>query len=112
MMNPKEAAEAWKTVCRSYDETIEGNKPRAAAELILERLGQEKTMEVFAVIARIHKHDGRISPRNRALLNQQVFDPDCLDHDTSPVFYAGIDHIHMAHVDNLFSAILRIVGER
>ena len=107
MMTPKEAMEAWNTVIDTYKETVMQNNPEVTVTEIVKRLGKEKTNEIFATIAMIKKHDGRISLRNRDKLRSISVNPDCLVRDRfeNPLLTCALDYIHTAHIDNMISRL-------
>lgn len=105
-MTPKECAECWKTVCRCYDETIEKNNPKVTMYKIVETLGTEKAKEVFAAVSQIKKGDGRIYGENRRYMESIPVNPECVDwKHGNPMIYAGLDHIHTAHISNLITEL-------
>ena len=111
MMTPKECADAWKEVCRIYDETREVDRPDNTMDKILETLGMDKTLEVFATVAAIKKHDGRIYGKNREFMNSIPVNPDSLIWDHSnPMASSYMDHIHTAHISNLISELRKRRG--
>lgn len=106
MLSPKECAEAWKTVIRVYDDTISENKPDLTMEKILDELGVEKTKEIFATVAALKKHDGRIYGKNREAMNAIPVNVECVEWTRSnPVIYADLDHIHTSHINNLITQL-------
>lgn len=108
MMSPKECASAWTEVCRIYDETREINRPDKTIDKILETLGMDKTLEVFATVAAIKKHDGRIYGGNKEFVNSIPVNLDSVrwEHG-NPMASSYMDHIHTAHINNLISELRR-----
>lgn len=101
-------ATAWKEVVRIYNETRETN-PKTTMNQIIEHLGIDNTKEVFATIAAIKKHDGRISRINREYMNGIPVNPRCMEYNyNNPILYAGLDDIHMAHIDQLITELRKI----
>lgn len=110
-MTPKECAKAWKEVLRIYDETRE-TTPRTTMDKIVESLGIEKTKEVFATVAAIKKHDGRIYGDNRKYMDSISINPECVERKFgNPMIYAGLDDIHTAHINQLITELRRILNE-
>ena len=106
MMTPKEAMEAWSTVINTYKETIGQNDPEITVKKIIKKLGKKKTNEIFATIAMIKKHDGRISPINRNKLRSISINPDCLVCDRwNPLLRCDLDYIHTSHINNMISKL-------
>lgn len=106
MMTPKECAEAWKTVIKCYDETRVTNNPKVTIEKITEILGIENTKEVFATVAKIKQHDGRIYGENRKYMESITVNPECvIQRNGNPMIYSGLDHIHTAHINNLITQL-------
>ena len=106
MMEPKECAEAWKTVVSIYQETIKGDSAKITMKKIVETLGLGKTREVFATVAAIKKHDGRIYGENRDYMNSIPVHPDAVvcSHD-NPVFNCNLDYIHTSHINQLITEL-------
>lgn len=76
---------------------------------IIEWLGIDNTKEVFATIATIKKYDGRISHINREYTNSIPVNRLCIRPlRDNPVIYAGLDDIHMAHIDQLITELRKI----
>ena len=109
MMSINGCAKAWKKVCNCYDETRDENNPCVTMQKIVDELGMEQTREVFATVAKIKEHDGRISAYNRKQLENVVVNPECLING-NPIMYAGLDHIHTAHIDNLITELVKILN--
>ena len=106
MMNGTEAREAWQKVCEIYDATREENRPAVTIQAIIKELGIEKTREVFAVISKIKKNDGRIYGRNREFMDSIPTDPSISEWSReNPMLHAGLDHIHTAHISNLITEL-------
>ncbi len=109
MMKPEECVEAWKTIIECYDNSIEKNNPEVTMNKIIETLGLDKTEEVFATVAAIKSHDGRIYGKNREYMNSIIINPECVEwkHE-NPMIYAGLDHIHTAHINNLITELWKV----
>lgn len=105
-MDAKECASAWKTVVRCYKDTIGDNNPEITMERIISELGMESTLTVFAVVAKIKSHDGRIYGKNREFMESIPTDETCtVWNEDNPVLYAGLDDIHTAHINNLITEL-------
>ena len=105
-MNRKECAEAWITVCNIYDETRAANRPDNTLDKILEILGADKTLEVFATVSAIKKHDGRIYGKNREFMESVAINPESVKWESgNPMVSAKLDHIHTSHIDNLITEL-------
>ena len=108
MMTTYQCAKVWKEVVRIYNETRETN-PKTTMNQIIEWLGIDNTKEVFATIATIKKYDGRISHINREYTNSIPVNRLCIRPlRDNPVIYAGLDDIHMAHIDQLITELRKI----
>lgn len=108
-MSPKQCAKAWDTVVRIYRETVSQNNPQITMDAILQELSYEKTLEIFAVIAAIKKHDERIYGANRKFMDSVKFDSKCIEWDrTNPVLQTPLDDIHTSHINNLITELWRI----
>lgn len=105
MMTAKECAEAWKKVVSIYNATRE-ETPKSTINGIIEVLGEKKTEEVFATVAAIKKHDGRIYGKNREYMNSIPVDPEIVEwRSGNPVIYAGLDDIHTSHINQLITEL-------
>ncbi|MCI7150577.1 hypothetical protein MSA92_12365 [bacterium] len=112
MLYKNGCADAWETVIRIYDETIEQNNPAVTAEKIVSEIGLSNAMEVFSVVAAIKKKDGRITPANRRELSKVPIDPDAAEWQPwNPMLRVDLDHIHPAHINNIISALLNIARQ-
>lgn len=107
-MTPKECAEAWKTVVTIYDETIKENNPKITMDKILDTIGLDSAMEVFATVSAIKKHDGRIYGHNRTVMNAIEINPESTiwSHE-NPMTFSNLDHIHTAHINNLITELIK-----
>lgn len=106
MMTPKECAETWKTVIKCYDETINVNNPKITMKRIIDTIRVEKTKEVFATVAKIKQHDGRIYGENRKYMESITVNPECVEWKFgNPMIYTKLDHIHTAHINNLITEL-------
>lgn len=96
-MTRREAREltekAVKTLHDAYRATVDQG-PAATVKASIEAQGEDMTRYALYQIVNVHSHDGRISPRNRRKAAAVQTYPE----------YAG-DTIHMAHVDQLMSAL-------
>ena len=110
MMTPKECAKAWKKVVECHNAARDAGKgPGVAMAAILSEIGRENAYEVFAVVAKIKEHDGRIYGKNREAMQNCSYNPECVRRERgNPVIYAGLDEIHPAHINQLITELLRI----
>ena len=70
---------------------------------------QEKTKEVFATVAAIKKHDGRIYGKNREYMNSIPVDSEIVEwRSGNPVVYAGLDDIHTTHINQLITELRKL----
>lgn len=109
-MDNKECAKCWETVVKIYKETIEENNPNITATKIIEEIGLAKTLEVFATISAIKKHDGRIYGINRQFMNSITVNPESIavEHGNA-VFDTGLlDEIHTVHIDNIITQLRKV----
>ena len=108
MMNAKEIASAWKEIVRIYNETRELT-PEATLCEIIHKLGVKQTEEVFATIAAIKKHDGRIYGANRDYMNSIPVNLEIVEwRSGNPVIYAGLDDIHTTHINQLITELRKL----
>lgn len=104
-MNAKEIASIWKEVVRIYNKTRE-QTPEITINEIVAKFGKRQTEEVFATVAAIKKHDGRIYGKNREYMNSIPVDPEIVEwRRGNPVIYAGLDDIHTAHINQLITEL-------
>lgn len=105
MMTSAECAETWKEVVRIYNETREST-PEVTVDKIIDALGIEKTKEVFATVAAIKKHDGRIYGKNREYMNSIPVNPKSAERNhENRMVYAGLDDIHTTHINQLITEL-------
>jgi len=108
MMNAKEIANAWKEIVRIYNKTRE-QSPTATMCEIIHKFGVKQTEEVFATIAAIKKHDGRIYGANRDYMNSIPIDNEIVEwRSGNPVIYAGLDDIHTTHINQLITELRKL----
>lgn len=66
----------------------------------------ENTKEVFATVAAIKMHDGRIYRKNREYMNSVPVDPQITEwRSGNPVIYAVLDDIHTAHINQMITEL-------
>lgn len=107
-MDAKEIASAWKEIVRIYNETRE-QSPTATMCEIIHKFGVKQTEEVFATIAAIKKHDGRIYGVNRDYMNSIPVDNEIVEwRSGNPVIYAGLDDIHTTHINQLITELRKL----
>lgn len=107
-MNDKKCADLWRKIVSIYKETCETN-PNATMNRIIEEIGLEDTKEVFATVAAIKKHDGRIYGANREYMNSIPVNSDnVVQSSENKMIYAGLDDIHTAHINQLITELRRI----
>lgn len=105
MMTSKECAEAWKEVVRIYHDTRESS-PKTTMKKIVDIFGVEKTKEVFATVAAIKKHDGRIYGENRKFTDSIPVNPETVEWKSgNPIMYSGLDDIHTTHINQLITEL-------
>ena len=76
---------------------------------IIHKLGIKKTKEVFATIAAIKSHDGRIYGINREYMNGIRIDKENTKLESgNPIMYAGLDDIHTAHINQLITELRKL----
>ena len=113
-MNGKECAANWKIIVSIYKEDIKKDdaRPDHTMGRILGEMDIESARAAFAAVAAVKPYDGRISPWNRKFLAEASLPDECMAWDHSnPMVYAGVDDIHMSHVDNLVTQ-LRVAAEK
>lgn len=108
MMNANEIATAWKEIVRIYNNTREINPPATMCEII-HKFGVKQTEEVFATVAAIKKHDGRIYGKNREYMDSITVDSENVEWKRgNPIRYAGLDDIHTAHINQLITELRKL----
>lgn len=108
MMSAKEIASAWKEIVNIYNQT-RGQNPETTMCEIIQRFGVKQTEEVFATIAAIKKHDGRIYGANRDYMNSIPIDNEIVERRSgNPVIYAGLDDIHTTHINQLITELRKL----
>lgn len=109
MMNANEIANTWKEIVRIYNETREIAPPEGTMCDIIHKFGIKQTEEVFATVAAIKKHDGRIYGKNREYMNSIPVDPEIVEwRSGNPVIYAGLDDIHTTHINQLITELRKL----
>lgn len=104
-MNANDIAEAWKDIIQIYNET-RAKGPKVTISNIIAKYGIGKTKEIFATVAAIKKHDGRIYGINREYMNNIPVNPQIVEwRSGNPVIYAGLDDIHTTHIDQLITEL-------
>lgn len=105
-MTAKQCADNWKRIVQIYKETRD-TTPSNTINLIVAELGKADTYTVFATVAEIKRHDGRIYGRNRTRMNEEPFIPEAVKREYgNPMIYAGLDDIHTAHINQLIGALI------
>lgn len=107
-MSGKECAENWKKIISAYKENIRSgdSRPDHTMDKILDSMDIESTYTAFAIVAAVKPHEDRISSWNRKFLAEASLPDECRAwNHSNPMVYAGIDDIHMAHVDDLVTEL-------
>ena len=104
MLSPVECAGAWKEVVKIFNDTRDAG-PCVTMQKIIDNLGKEKTKEVFATVAAIKKHDGRIYGKNREYTENIQVNPDSVLWNGNAMCYAGLDDIHTTHINQLITEL-------
>lgn len=108
MMSGKEIITIWKEIVKIYYET-RNSSPRKTMLNIIDKFGIEKTKEVFATVAAIKKHDGRIYGRNRDYMNSIPVDPQNIEwKHGNPLLDKSLDDIHTSHINQLIAELRTI----
>lgn len=101
MITPKEFEAGWRVVTADYEYSRHNrNNPQIAADRIVEHLGKDKALKVFAVFCRIKKGDGRLCHRDRL---PEVDIPDITPYREC----MGLGDIHSTHVDQIILEITK-----
>lgn len=110
MMSAREIAEIWKEIVKIYKNTREEDSPEETMCNIIHKFGAKRTEEVFATVAAIKKHDGRIYGENRDYMDSIPVDPKNVEwRNGNPVIYAGLDDIHTSHINQLITELRKYV---
>ena len=105
MMKANEIANVWKEIVKIFNDTRE-TTPKTTVNAIIDKFGMEATKEVFATVAAIKKHDGRIYGKNRDYMNSIYTDPQITEwRSGNPIRYAGLDDIHTAHINQMITEL-------
>ena len=108
ILNANEIASTWKEIVQIYNETRE-QTPETTMCDIIHRFGVKQTEEVFATVAAIKEHDGRIYGKNREYMNSIPVDSEIVEwRSGNPVIYAGLDDIHTTHINQLITELRKI----
>lgn len=108
MMNANKIANTWKEIVRIYNNT-RNTSPETTTNEIVGTFGINKAKEVFATVAAIKKHDGRIYGKNREYMNSIPVDPEIVEwRSGNPVIYAGLDDIHTTHINQLITELRKL----
>lgn len=104
-MSANDIAEAWKDIIQIYNET-RAKGPKVTISDIVAKYGIGKTKEIFATVAAIKKHDGRIYGINREYMNNIPVNPQIVEwRSGNPVIYDGLEDIHTTHIDQLITEL-------
>lgn len=107
-MNPKEIAIVWKEIVRIFSET-KNISPKITMNKIIDTFGISQTKEVFATVAAIKKHDGRIYGDNRKYMNSISVQFENTEWKReNPIIYAGLDDIHTTHINQLITELRKL----
>ena len=108
MMNPTECAKAWQAVINIYNNTRD-TSPEITMKHILDVFGIKKTKEIFATIATIKEHDGRIYGANREYMKSVPVNPESVERvHGNPMLNAGLDDIHTTHINQLITELRKV----
>lgn len=113
--------DTWRRIAEIYAETIDDCTPKQTVEKILQELPRENVVAAFAVVAALKDHDGRISGTPKTWAKEQFAtlqaeNPEAaklavtVSH-ANPMFEAGLDSIHPAHIYQLLGELRGIVRE-
>lgn len=107
-MTCKELTEVWKDLAAIYHQERRSgsDRPDVTLDGCISRHGRDAVAETLATVVRLKDYDGRISPENRRWAAGIACNPVAISRtDRNSFLYAGLDEIHMAHLDQLVSAI-------
>lgn len=103
MLTVREANMAWWIVRKIYNEKREATPAETMHEILYKSpLNRRETEELFAAIAKIKEHDGRIYPENRKKLAEIQINPE-IDYTNID----GLDDIHTTHINQLITELLK-----
>ncbi len=115
MRTPKELKDLWICVRKIFHLSFDaGEIPSQTMDKIIDEIGIDAVVEVFAAVAQIKEHDGRIYGKNREWTNSITVNPDALTWGPgtfNEFRSAGLDDIHTAHVDQLITELRKRVSE-
>lgn len=102
MLTVQEVRDGWARVVEIYNSNRDDtNRPDDAMSLMLNEFGYDKTREIFATIAKIKQHDGRIYGANREFMDETPTNPE--------IGYMSrighLDDIHPAHINQLIGEL-------
>ncbi len=109
MRTPKELKDLWLKVREIFHASFDaGEIPSQTMDKIVDAIGLDAAVEVFAAVAQIKKHDGRIYGKNREWTDSIPVNPDALTWAYGAInefCSAGLDDIHTAHVNQLITEL-------
>ncbi len=111
MRTTKDLKNLWFKVREIYHTSFDAREiPEQTMNKIVDDIGLDAAVEVFAAVAQIKKHDGRIYGKNREWTNSIQITQDALQWDYgNELIQAGLDDIHTAHVDQLITELRKKV---
>ena len=107
-MTARECADNWKKVIAIFNDSRDTN-PKVTAERIVAELGKEDAMTVFATVAKIKEHDGRIYGNNRDVMNRTPYVKEATEWVSgNPMVHAGLDDIHTTHINQIITYLIKV----
>ena len=109
MTTLEEYVDCWTRVYEIYGETVAKDDPELTVREIIEKIGREKTKEIFAVVTAEKKWDRSISAENRAIMNSISTDPQGLGLEN--IFKALksnriINAIYSEHINDMLTVLV------
>ena len=106
-MTSQECKKGWDMIINIYNQSKES--PSKTIGEVIEVLGQDVALEVFATVSKIKIHDGRIYGENREFMNKiPVNSESVLWEASNPMIYEGLDRIHPTHINQLITALSEV----
>ena len=88
------------------------NRPDYTAKEIVDEIGMDDALEVFATVAWIKKHDGRIYGLNRDFMNSiEINTLNAAWNHENNMMSTGLDDIHTAHLDQIITYLRKMAKE-
>lgn len=103
----EEARLMWIDICKMFENT-RNYSPSKTIDKIINKYGKNRTLEMFSIVSKLLKNDGRIYSEN---IDYFKFVPIDVDADSVRFTYYGgcnsLDYIHPAHINQMMTELRR-----